>query len=65
METPRNYPHNIHHKLIGTTVNDGQFGHSHWENDMVHNCTLGPSIFDHLGLPTITLLKVELYAHIK
>jgi hypothetical protein len=43
----------------------GQFGHSHWEDDMVHNCTHVPSMSDHLGFPTTTLLKVEPFAHVK
>jgi hypothetical protein len=43
----------------------GQFGHSHWEDDMVHNCAHGPSMFNHLSLPTMTLLKVVSFTHVK
>jgi len=42
-----------------------QFGHPHWENDMVHNSTHSPSMFDHLDLPTTTILKVKPFAHVK
>jgi hypothetical protein len=40
-----------------------QFGHSHWENDMVHNYTHGPSMFNHFGPSTMTLQKVEPSTH--
>jgi hypothetical protein len=43
----------------------GQFGHSHGEDDMVHNCAHGPSMFDHLGLSIITFLKVEPFTLVK
>jgi hypothetical protein len=52
-------PHNIHLRPIGTIVKDGPFGHLHWEDDMVHNCAHGPSMFDHLDLPTTTFQKVK------
>jgi hypothetical protein len=42
-----------------------QFGRPHWENDNVHNFTHDLSMFDHLGPPTTTILKVEPSAHVK
>jgi hypothetical protein len=32
----------------------GQFGHPHWEDDMMQNYTHDFSMSNHLGLPTIT-----------
>jgi hypothetical protein len=43
----------------------GQFGHTHWEDDMVHNYAHGFSMSNHLGLPTTTILKGEPFAYIK
>ncbi len=59
-------PHNIHHKPIGiTTLKMGQFGHPHWEDDMVHNYTHGYFMFDHLVPPTIIFQKEGLFEHTK
>ncbi len=57
------YPHNIHHKPIGITTKDGQFGHPHWEDDMAHNYAHGLSMFDHVVLPATILLKVGPFEH--
>jgi hypothetical protein len=43
----------------------GQFSHPHWENDMVHNYTHGPSMFNHLVLQTTILRKVGPFKHAK
>ncbi len=32
----------------------GQLGHLHWEDDTTCNYAHDPSMFDHVGLPTIT-----------
>ncbi len=58
------HPHNIHRRAVGTMAKDGSIWSSHWENDMVHNCADGPSMFNHLGSPT-TILKGEPSTHIK
>ncbi len=57
--------HNMHHKQEIIWLITDQFGHSHWENDMVHNYTHGPSMFDHFGPSTMTLQKVEPSTHQK
>jgi hypothetical protein len=64
---PKDCPHNIYCRLVGTKVKNGSIGHPHWENDMVHNCTHGPSNnIQHFGLLTITFLKVEpSFTHVK
>jgi hypothetical protein len=59
------HPHNIHYRLVGTMVNDGSIWPFTLGRCMVHNCSHGPSMSDHLGLPTTTLLKVEPFAHVK
>jgi hypothetical protein len=42
-----------------------QFGHPHWEDDMVHNYVYGPSMFDHLVPPTTIFQKVGPFEHTK
>jgi hypothetical protein len=39
----------------GSPLRMGQFDHPCWEHDMVHNYEYGPSMFNHLNLPTITV----------
>ncbi len=43
----------------------GQYGHPHWEDDMVHNYAHGPSMFDHFVFPTTILQKVGPFKHAK
>jgi hypothetical protein len=40
----------------------GQLGHPHWEDDTTCNYAHDVSMFDHLGLPTITHKKIKPYA---
>jgi len=41
----------------------GKYGHSHWEDDMVHNYAYGPSMFDHLVPLTTIFRKVRPFKH--
>ncbi len=54
MATPIDCPHNIRRSSIGMMLKMGQFDYSHWGDDMVHNYTHGPFMFDHFNSPTIT-----------
>jgi len=58
-------PNNIHHRLIRTITKEGQFGHPHWEGDIVHNSAYVFSMFDHVGPPTTIVLKGEPFTHVK
>jgi hypothetical protein len=42
-----------------------QFDHPYWEDDMEHNCTHDPPMFNHLNFPIVTLQKVDISAHDK
>jgi hypothetical protein len=43
----------------------GQFDNLHWENDMAHNYTCGPSMSNYVDLPTTPHQKVAPFTHAK
>jgi hypothetical protein len=46
----------------GSPLRMGQFYHACCEHDMVLNYEYGPSMSNHLSLPTITIWKVYVFA---
>ncbi len=60
--TPHDYPHNVHHKLVGMM---NPLCNLHMKGDIVHNFAHGLSTLNHPNLPIAKPLKVKPFSNIE